>query len=30
MNKIGVADVSVEVNDDDFDGSESFYGAGIQ
>jgi opacity protein-like surface antigen len=27
--KIGVAEVSLEVNDDDFDGSESFYGAGI-
>ncbi|MCP4878696.1 MAG: porin family protein [Gammaproteobacteria bacterium] len=27
--KIGVADVSVEVNDDNFDGSETFYGAGI-
>ena len=27
--KIGVADVTVTVNDDDFDGSESFYGAGI-
>ena len=27
--KIGAADVSVAVNDKDFDGSESFYGAGI-
>lgn len=27
--KVGIAEVSVEVNDEDFDGSESFYGAGI-
>ena len=27
--KIGVAEVSVDVNGEDFDGSETFYGAGI-
>lgn len=27
--KIGVAEVSLDVNGDDFDGSETFYGAGI-
>ena len=27
--KVGVADVSVDVNGEDFDGSETFYGAGI-
>ncbi len=27
--KAGIAEVSVDVNDDDFDGSEAFYGAGV-
>jgi hypothetical protein len=27
--KIGAAEVSVEVNDEDFDGTEAFYGVGI-
>ena len=27
--KIGTADVSVSVNDEDFDGNETFYGAGV-
>jgi hypothetical protein len=27
--KIGAADVSVTVNNDDFDGSEAFYGVGM-
>ena len=29
FGKAGVADVSVSVNDENFDGTENFYGAGI-